>query len=83
MLQRGRIEEHPTDLEDDKFDGHKVFDLIVFLAIMIYFTETFGEDVVKDPIRLLSAVRHNAGLTVLFYYALMHGNSVQVLLQKL
>ena len=67
--------EHPTDLEDDKFDGHKVFDLIVFLAMMMFFAEIFPPEAVSDPVRLLSLVRHNAGLTVLFYYALMHGDT--------
>ena len=42
---------------------------------MLYFDELFGKSTVEDPVRLRSAVSHNAGLLVLYYYALIHGSS--------
>ena len=60
-------------MEDDKFDGHKIFDLIIYLAVLIYFQELFGDELLGDSARLHPAVSHNGGLLVLYYYALMHG----------
>ena len=46
---------------------------------MVYFSDIFDAATLEDPIRLFAAVSHNAGLTVLYYYALMHGESVFLL----
>ena len=70
------IEEFPKDLQDDIFEAHKVFDLIVYLAILVFFRSIFHEDVMKSASRLYNACSPHAGLLVLYWYAFLHGQNI-------
>ena len=72
-LQRRTMEENPKNLEEDKFERHKVFDLIVFLATMVFFVKHFPREVVASPARLSQLCSRHAGLMVMFQYAFTHG----------
>jgi hypothetical protein len=75
-LQRRHIEAHPVNLDDDRFDHHKMFVLVQYCAIMAYLHTIFPMEVMLDPVRLMRAVQHNAGLLVLSQFALIHGSPI-------
>ena len=75
-LQRKRVEPHPKDLDDDKFDIHKVFVLVMYISIMVYFHEILGLEAMRSAAGLHRRVQHNAGLKVLYYFALLHGGPI-------
>ena len=70
------LQAHPKDLEEDKFEQHKVFVLVMYLAIITYFHGLFGSDVMASASQLFARVQHHGGLKVLYYFMLLHGGPI-------
>ena len=75
-LGRRHIEQRPYDLSDDKFEAHKVFNLVVYLAIVVFFSEIFDKDVLRSSSRTFDACSGHAGLLTLHWFAYLHGQNV-------
>ena len=63
-LERRTIVANPQDLEDDKLDRHKTFDLIVYLAIMLFFSKHLSPAQMSSSARMQGFCEKHAGLLV-------------------
>jgi hypothetical protein len=57
-------------------ERHKAFDLIVYLAIMLFFSKHLSAAQMASPARMHSFCSNHAGLLVLFMYAFQHGGPI-------
>ena len=60
-------------MADDKFEHHMVFNLIVAMAIMVYFREIFSANVLNSDRLTYEACKTHAGLLVLYQFLKLHG----------
>ena len=51
VLHRNAVEANPQDLQDDRFNLHKNFNLVVGAAVLVYFSKHLSKDVCGNGFR--------------------------------
>ena len=68
-----KIEKRPMNLEQDRFDNHKYWNIEAAVASHVVLVRKFGIEMVSQPRRLELLVQNFAGYKVLFYFKLLAG----------
>ena len=68
-----KIEKRPMNLDQDRFDNHKYWNIEAAVACHVVLVRKFGIEMVSQPRRLEALVQNFAGYKVLFYFKLQAG----------
>ena len=72
-LEFKKIEKRPKDLQQDRFDNHKYFNIALGISAKLVLIREYGLEAVSNPRRLQQLLESNAGHKILFHFKLESG----------